>query len=163
MRNVCWDLLRWLENLDIETRDEEAMVCPTVMCSRHGSYDMHVSSVSCSCKDIVEYVAHTMCHCLERGCFQVVFWPLRNWIRAFVTMRMCSAQTPSNSSPFALHFLMPLWPTIAFHRRVRTWDIQNRAGELVVEGVFRWCSLIQPPWCSHLQLVWSRLELLHQY
>jgi len=116
MRNVCWDLLRWSANLDIETRDEEAMVCPTVMCSRHGSYDMHVFSVSCSCKDIVEYVAHTMCNCLERGCFQVVFWPLRSWIRAFVTMRMCSAQTPSNSSPFALHFLMPLWPTIPFHR-----------------------------------------------
>ena len=47
----------WLVYVDIESRDEESMIRPTVVCSRHGSCDMHISSVSCSCEDIVKYVS----------------------------------------------------------------------------------------------------------
>jgi len=56
MMNVRRDALRWSADVDVKSRDEKAMIRPTVICSRHGSCDMHVSSVSCSCKDIVEYV-----------------------------------------------------------------------------------------------------------
>jgi len=61
MRNVCRDALRWSANLDGETRDQEAMIRPTVICSRHGSCDRHLFSVFCSCKDIVEQTPEHCC------------------------------------------------------------------------------------------------------
>ena len=57
MRNVCRDVLGWSANLNTETRDQEAMIRPTVICSIHGSCDVHVSSVSRSGKDMVRYVS----------------------------------------------------------------------------------------------------------
>jgi len=61
MRNVCRDALRWSANLHVETRDQEAMIRPTVICSKHGSCDRHLFSVFCSCKDIVEQTPEHCC------------------------------------------------------------------------------------------------------